>query len=102
MTVINTKKGNMEDALSYTEYILAAISNHALYRSIVFRFTQAWEALLWRDKVLSINYHVFMSITLIRLSSVALITSVTVVSPCIYGRPDGDKSIIDSIQKLKS
>ena len=58
----------MEDALSYTEYILAAISNHALYRSIGFRFTQAWEALLWMDKVLIINYHVFMSITLISLS----------------------------------
>ena len=34
---------------------------------------------------------IFMSITLVSLSLVALITSVIVVSPCIYESHDGDK-----------
>ena len=41
----------MEDALSYTDYILTAINGNQLYKSTVFRFTQAWECLMWMDKV---------------------------------------------------
>ncbi|XP_067928568.1 DNA polymerase epsilon catalytic subunit A-like [Watersipora subatra] len=48
--VINTKKPSMEDALSYTDYILTAINGNQLYKSTAFRFTQAWECLLWMDK----------------------------------------------------
>lgn len=51
IVVINTKKLSMEDALSYTDYILTAINGNQLYKSTVFRFTQAWECLMWMDKV---------------------------------------------------
>ncbi|KAF6026125.1 POLE [Bugula neritina] len=48
--VINTKKPSVEDALSYTDYILTAISGKQLYKSTSFKFTQAWNCLLWMDK----------------------------------------------------
>lgn len=41
----------MEDALSYTDYILGVISHNQLYKSTAFRYTQAWTCLLWMDKV---------------------------------------------------
>ena len=49
--VINTKKLSMEDALSYTDYILTAICGHQLFKSTAFHFVQAWSCLLWMDKV---------------------------------------------------
>lgn len=49
--IICTKKRNIEDAISYVEFVVQSIRNKELFHSIEISYQQCWEYLMWLDPV---------------------------------------------------